>query len=728
MQSFALIVGISSFENGLVGLPYAEDDAYEMFQVLCEDLDIPDGNMELLLNKKEEEIFRSVDKMAEKCQKGDRVIVYIATHGKTLYESPFLAACDATIGESCKGWFRIHDIIFRFYNLGCSVLGFLDCCHSTMQPTRESQETAWQIPNNENQYNIILAAAGVDEEAHEDSEYGHGCWTYFLLEALKGKQPGAFDSGTKKITAESLQNYLYSKVNNRVKYKFNKVQRPHIWGARAGNVIICDYSLKEVPYMKVKDLYFGEIDTDSEMQSLPSREYLVRNFYDLNNITSQISSSNLYEMIIGNKGTGKTYIGEYLERTNNNVFYQSVGQIAWSDVKNLSFAGTDEKGKYCTAWKYIIYVIIGFRIIDLKIHGYEQIENLLRQIYKNNYNIVYRNPVGRKNILFKKEIKNGMRLEGYDSYAQENGIIPLGNICMLFEDIYIDIITGDKLVFLIDGLDEQLRGTVKDEQKKILLDLIYAMHDVNNTIQHMKIVLLFRNDILQVLNNEANLNKTITARSIILSWLSNNANEQLTPLYQFLNKRIETSAQCGDEKSLTLDQILPENIKGEKTWDWIMELTTYTPRDVIAFFNECKNVAGEEYAFNADDLWNATRKYSTYLWKEMTDVLSSSCLSGKEEALKLFLERLGTRRSGAEYGTVTYTDYYNEYSKDPQLSEISIDDLTKTLYESGILAIKTRYGRIYWHYREDPIEYNRDVFSQGSFQIHKGLWKMLHIW
>lgn len=116
MQSFALIVGISSFENGLVGLPYAEDDAYEMFQVLCEDLDIPDGNMELLLNKKEEEIFRSVDKMAEKCQKGDRVIVYIATHGKTLYESPFLAACDATIGESCKGWFRIHDIIFRFYN------------------------------------------------------------------------------------------------------------------------------------------------------------------------------------------------------------------------------------------------------------------------------------------------------------------------------------------------------------------------------------------------------------------------------------------------------------------------------------------------------------------------------------------------------------------------------------------------------------------------------------
>ena len=344
MQSFALIVGISSFENGLVGLPYAEDDAYEMFKVLCEDLDIPDGNMELLLNKKEKEIFQSVDKIAEKCQKGDRVIVYIATHGKTLYESPFLAACDADIGESCNGWFRINDIILRFYNVGCSVLGFLDCCHSTMQPTRESQ-TIWQIPDNEDQYNIILAAAGVDEEAHEDSEYRHGCWTYFLLEALKGKQPGAFDSGTKKITAESLQNYLYSKVNNRVKYRFDKVQRPHMWGARAGNVVIYDYSLKEVPYMKVKDLYFGEIDTDSEMQSLPSKDYLVQNFYDLNNITSQISSSNLYEMIIGNKGTGKTYIGEYLERTNNNVFYQSVGQIAWSDVKNLSFAGTDEKEK-----------------------------------------------------------------------------------------------------------------------------------------------------------------------------------------------------------------------------------------------------------------------------------------------------------------------------------------------------------------------------------------------
>lgn len=731
MNSYALIVGISHFTDNLQGLSYAEPDAYGMMQVLSNNLQIPVSNIRILLDCTKNEIFEAVSEVKNLCTSGDRVIVYIATHGKTQYESPWIAASDASASDGAiDGWFRFNDIIQQFYSVGCSVLGFLDSCHSTMQPTRSCRLPSGmppQVSADQDLYNIVFAAAGVNEKAHEDSEYAHGCWTYFLIDALQGNAPKAFCDNTSVITAESLQDYLYESVKDRVHTRFNDVQRPHMWGTRAQSVVIHDYTSQEKPSMKIKDMYFGEIDTDSEMASLPESSYLTENFYDLNSITEKVTSNNLLEIIVGNKGTGKTYIGEYLEKNNESIFYQSVSQITWNDVKTLSFAQSNQKGKYCVAWKYIMYVLLAFRLIKDQKSGADALENLLCQIYKDNYQVVQKNPIARKNILFRKEIKSSIRLEGYDAYAQDNGIIPIANLCMIFEDIFDNLTNvGNPIIFLLDGLDEQLRGNIQPEQKDIMLDLIGAMHTSNSSIDGVKFILLFRNDILQVLTSEANLNKTITARSHLLSWLPCTPQKEEAPLYCLLNKRICTSAANKGLEPMTLEKLLPTRMSEYDTWEWIMELTTYTPRDVIAFFNECKKVAGERCALAPETLWNATKEYSKYLWIEMKDILSSSCLSGMEEEIRILLEKLG--RKTTRYGAFSHSDFLAEYRESPLLSQVSVDDVIKVLYESGIVAVCTNDGRMYWYYRENPIEYDHDTFSHSTFLIHKGLWKFLHIW
>ena len=204
--------------------------------------------------------------------------------------------------------------------------------------------------------------------------------------------------------------------------------------------------------------------------------------------------------------------------------------------------------------------------------------------------------------------------------------------------------SSGQLCFLLDGLDEQLRGKLSDEQKNYLLDLLAVVEQADQDLTNIKIVLLFRNDLLHALSGEANINKINTARSCNLSWISTDTNYVNAPLYQFMEKRIDTSAKsAGIHATIKLTDILPPTIQNCNTWEWILRLTTHTPRDIVSFFNCCKQFAGEVQRLTVANLWDATRPYSEYLWSEFQDVLTGTSLAGCEELLMHLFDRLVTK-------------------------------------------------------------------------------------
>ena len=197
---------------------------------------------------------------------------------------------------------------------------------------------------------------------------------------------------------------------------------------------------------------------------------------------------------------------------------------------------------------------------------------------------------------------------------------------------------------MLDGLDEQLRGTLTEDQKKFLFDLLATVDQAHRALNGVKIILLFRNDLLHSLSGEANINKIITARSCTLSWLSTNTNYADTPLYQFLQKRITTSAESKGVSTIPqLSSILPPEMQGGNTWEWILKLTTHTPRDIVSFLNCCKQFSGDQHYLTAENLWAATRPYSDYLWGEFQDVLAGTVLSGCSDNLLTFFNKLVLR-------------------------------------------------------------------------------------
>lgn len=743
MNQYALLVGVGCFQNGLQTLSYVEDDVNDFCNVLIDYFRIDSDNIEYLTNSMatQEAIMNSVESLCHRATKGDRVILYFATHGKTTYNTTYLSAYDAQANNEndTDGWVRVEKILGDFHRAGCSILAFLDSCHSTQFCISRAidEDVVYNVSTNSSsgEYMAVFAAAGENEKAYPDPAFGHGCWTYYLLEALSGRAPRAFSGNSGRITIHSLQPYLKEKVSARVRDEFQKTQTPHFWGTYPDDVVIVEHPIMEGKRLKVKDIYFGAIDTDSEKDSAPNSDFIAKNFYDLNSICEKLTTNNGLQLIVGNKGSGKTYLGEYLENTNENAIYQSVGAITLGDIQKLTTAQADARGKYVPAWTYTLYTILACIIVKENKPGADEFKQLLTDVYGDQLEIILSAFSAGKRMLLNKKIKRGVQMsDAFDSFEDDNGLTHIDGLNMLYTFLFNKHYRAEKLYFLLDGLDEQLRGKMNEDQQKYLLDLLAAVNESHDNLEGVNIVLLFRNDLLHALPGEANKNKTITARSCTLNWLSNDTNYCNTPLYQFMERRIATSSEAMEiTNGVGLADILPPQMQSGgdmmpvNTWNWILNLTTYTPRDIVSFFNCCKEYAGEQHYLTQENLWDATRDYSNYLWDEFQDVLVGTSLADLGPQLESLFNRIAQDHNRKTNTRFTFTEFQSVYLEIEKLKDIPVTDTLKILYEVGMICAHTNSGT-YWYFRENPLKFDYNIWKEAQFDIHTGLWKKLHIW
>lgn len=738
MTQYALLVGVGRFQNGLQSISFVEDDVNGLLEVLLERFDIDYENIEYLTNESatHSEIIDRARSICSRAKKGDRVILYFATHGKTAYNTSYLASYDAVYGrdEDIEKWIRIEELLGILHSAQCNVLAFLDCCHSTQFSFGRSAHSCISPitvdTSSSGEYTAVFAAAGENEKAYPISALQHGCWTYYLLKALSGHDIRAFRGVSRRITINSLQSYLKEKVSARVLEEYHEKQTPYIWGTYSDDEVIVELPDAEGEILRIRDIYFGEIDAKTEKSSAPDVEFISKNFYDLNSICSTLNSNNGIQIILGNKGSGKTYLGEYLDAANGNMLYQSIGTIPFSCISDITFAQADNRGKYVSSWTYALYTILACIIVKQNKAGAEEFRAFLTEIYGKKLALILGTFTSGKKMLLNKKIKQGVRLsEQFDFCAADNGVTDIEGLNLIYSSLFNRYYSSETLYFLLDGLDEDLRhGAISDEQKNILLDLLSTVEQSHQDLENIRIVLLFRGDLLRLLSGEANLNKTITARTRPLNWVSTDTNYHNTPLYQFMEKRIATSAErMGVQATIRLDDILPPTIDGTNTWGWILRLTTYTPRDIVAFFKECAKFVSDEQKFTADNLWDATRPYSDYLWQEFRDRLAGTVLGNQEAALLKLFNDLSTRYNLKSNTRFDFSKFKTIYQEIPELQDIPISDSLRILYEVGMMCVHTNLGT-FLYYRENPLEYDYNIWKESTFDLHVGLWKKFHIW
>ncbi|UNU19868.1 hypothetical protein D0A34_14180 [Microcoleus vaginatus PCC 9802] len=239
-NSYALVIGINDYGNGISSLKTAVSDATEIAQLLETEHDY---TVTLLLDREAtlSQLRQELEtELPQKIQAGDRFLFYFAGHGIALNgeDGPegYLVPQNAKFGN-VSTYLRMSDVNQALLQLPCRhFLGILDCCFAgafRWSSTRKAipmeqgtihkerydrfiQDPAWQVLTSASHDQTALDAFNLKDDRGQIGS--HSPFACALIEALEGKadafppaEPGK-PAGDGVITATDLYVYLRDRV------------------------------------------------------------------------------------------------------------------------------------------------------------------------------------------------------------------------------------------------------------------------------------------------------------------------------------------------------------------------------------------------------------------------------------------------------------------------------------------------------------------------------------
>jgi len=251
---YAAVIGIDQYSNGTIpSLRYAVEDANSFYNYLKNNLGIPEKNIHFLKNR--QATTKNIkwlmgDELKSKATKEDTVYIYFAGHGGIEPDTnsldgdgfeKYLFPYDAhpyKLYSTALPMREIKDIFGRIQ--ADRVIFIADTCYSggsggrtftRRGGTRARISDAFLQRLAEGKGRVILAASRANEVSHESEKLGHGVFTYFLLDGLKGKAD--LDKDT-YITIDEITSYVMKKVPAATKRNQTPVKK----GEYEGEIII----------------------------------------------------------------------------------------------------------------------------------------------------------------------------------------------------------------------------------------------------------------------------------------------------------------------------------------------------------------------------------------------------------------------------------------------------------------------------------------------------------
>ncbi|MFZ1976672.1 MAG: caspase family protein, partial [Bacteroidota bacterium] len=239
-QHWAVVVGISEYQNpGIPSLKYADKDA----EAIADFLRKPEGggydsdHLRVLLNKDAtlSGVKDALINFLSQAIDMDLVMIYFAGHGAPEPSRPqnvYLLTTDSdpnALGTTAFPMWDIQTVLARYINAK-RVVVFTDACHSgnisADFATRGLSSTEDNLVNQSltdlsktKPGIVVFTASAAGEVSQEYPEFGHGVFTYYMLEGLEGK---ADYNNDYTVTINELMQY----VEEQVKRKTHGAQNP----------------------------------------------------------------------------------------------------------------------------------------------------------------------------------------------------------------------------------------------------------------------------------------------------------------------------------------------------------------------------------------------------------------------------------------------------------------------------------------------------------------------
>lgn len=266
-EKYAVIIGINNYQHPQIrDLNYSEPDALYLKDILVKYARYKPENVEVLLGK-EATYLNIKDKiywLGDAAGPGDDVMFYFSGHGTRVedrdnneedgmdeafcpWETDISRPASVILDDEIGHWFR------RMRS--AQVLVVLDCCHSGgaagrslendgsrgLEMAGQSLTRSMMDMDNDDPYardlsldnKLVMTASDAHEKSYENPDLGHGVFTYYIGEAIRGK---ADLNDDKAVTAKELYDYTQEKTLAFAR-RIDRVQTPMCFGSMYDAVI-----------------------------------------------------------------------------------------------------------------------------------------------------------------------------------------------------------------------------------------------------------------------------------------------------------------------------------------------------------------------------------------------------------------------------------------------------------------------------------------------------------
>jgi hypothetical protein len=222
-HKWALVIGIASFQDRRLNLQYTRKDADAVSALLKDPVygRFPADHVKLIEDEQATtvNVRAGLNWLARQASEDDLAVIYIASHGTAREQdqagASYVVTFDTDV-QSRDGLYSTSIPLVEISNVvrtrvrALKAVVILDTCHSQGAVSQTVTVPATMPPQmldhiREGTGRVIIGASQAEESSFESPKYGHGLFTYYLLQGLRAQKDASMDKIYEYVSAHVTQ-------------------------------------------------------------------------------------------------------------------------------------------------------------------------------------------------------------------------------------------------------------------------------------------------------------------------------------------------------------------------------------------------------------------------------------------------------------------------------------------------------------------------------------------
>jgi len=283
---YAVVIGIGNYQDDKIPkLKYTTVDAEEIYNILTDPQygNFPENQVKLLID--EQATYNNIKSaigtwLKRNTRKDDTVIIFFAGHGAPEDEKTYWVTYNANVDDLYGTALSNDEIADMLDRVEAKIMvAFLDSCYSAATVNRTDKKRSIMIVKDPFQKfkgkgRVIITSSDGKEQSVEIEKFGHGVFTYYLLEALKGD---ADENKDGFIELDEVWDYVKYRVTDAAR-KHGSTQTPILDGSYSAGIVLSKHP------ERLKKLYL-EAERKKREKELASRIARLTELYSNGELT-----------------------------------------------------------------------------------------------------------------------------------------------------------------------------------------------------------------------------------------------------------------------------------------------------------------------------------------------------------------------------------------------------------------------------------------------------------